>query len=291
MVNNDQIETQEDAGEGVIETSLGGTPEFKGSAPLVDPLKFADSGVARPDNIPEKFWDPQKGVVRLDDLVKSYGELETKLGTPKGEAEEQVEEVSEEEVSEKEVEGEEVEEVSEEEVIPAADAPLATALADAQLVYAEKGELDAEARKPLLAAGVNDEQIDFYIGGVKAKEQSLKDAAAKSAGGSYENFEKAVAWAAENWTEKKIVAFNAQMGDVETVNLAVPGLMAAFLAANPGEGKLTNLTSGTSFGDVYTHPDQFAADLKKADEARDVPARRAAIAKQQRSLQAKSIKR
>jgi hypothetical protein len=81
------------------------------------------------------------------------------------------------------------------------------------------------------------------------------------------------------------------MGDVETVTLAVPGLMSAFRAANPGEGKLTNLNGGTNFGDVYTHPDQFAADLKKADEAKDAPARRAAIEKQGRSLKAKSIKR
>jgi hypothetical protein len=51
-----------------------------------------------------------------------------------------------------------------------ADVPLANALTAATAVYAEKGDLDEEARKPLLAAGISDEQIDFYIAGVKATE-------------------------------------------------------------------------------------------------------------------------
>lgn len=37
----------------------------------------------RPDNIPEKFWDAEKGEVRVDELAKSYGELSTLLGKPK----------------------------------------------------------------------------------------------------------------------------------------------------------------------------------------------------------------
>ncbi len=33
----------------------------------------------RPANLPEKFWDPKKGEVRLDALIRSYVELERKL--------------------------------------------------------------------------------------------------------------------------------------------------------------------------------------------------------------------
>jgi len=32
----------------------------------------------RPANVPEKFWDAEKGVVKTDDLIASYTELETK---------------------------------------------------------------------------------------------------------------------------------------------------------------------------------------------------------------------
>lgn len=38
-----------------------------------------DFKVARPDNIPEKFWDGDKGEARIDDILKSYGEMEKEL--------------------------------------------------------------------------------------------------------------------------------------------------------------------------------------------------------------------
>lgn len=37
--------------------------------------------VKRPDYIPEKFWDPEKKAPRVEQLAKSYGELETKFKT------------------------------------------------------------------------------------------------------------------------------------------------------------------------------------------------------------------
>ncbi len=37
-------------------------------------------GTTRPEALPEKFWDDAKGEVRLDALIKSYIELEKKLG-------------------------------------------------------------------------------------------------------------------------------------------------------------------------------------------------------------------
>ncbi len=35
---------------------------------------------AHPEGVPEKFWDPENGAVRVEALVKSYQELERKLG-------------------------------------------------------------------------------------------------------------------------------------------------------------------------------------------------------------------
>jgi hypothetical protein len=34
----------------------------------------------RPDHVPEKFWDSDKGAVRVDDLAKSYGEAQKLIG-------------------------------------------------------------------------------------------------------------------------------------------------------------------------------------------------------------------
>lgn len=38
-----------------------------------------DFKAARPDHVPEKFWDAEKNSVRVDDVLKSYGELEKQL--------------------------------------------------------------------------------------------------------------------------------------------------------------------------------------------------------------------
>jgi hypothetical protein len=49
-----------------------------------------DDRPARPSGIPEKFWNPEKGAIRTEALLKSYLELERKLGaaawTPADEA-------------------------------------------------------------------------------------------------------------------------------------------------------------------------------------------------------------
>ena len=44
----------------------------------------------RPPEVPEKFWDEAAGAVRLDALLKSYGELERKLGAGRRHEEEPV---------------------------------------------------------------------------------------------------------------------------------------------------------------------------------------------------------
>ena len=42
------------------------------SDPPTDPAQ-------RPENVPEKFWNKEEGIIRHDDLLKSYGELENRM--------------------------------------------------------------------------------------------------------------------------------------------------------------------------------------------------------------------
>ncbi len=44
----------------------------------------APASPARPDYLPEKFWDAAKGEARIETLARSYGELERKLGGGEG---------------------------------------------------------------------------------------------------------------------------------------------------------------------------------------------------------------
>lgn len=268
-----------------------------GTLPPVDPLAPPLSETPRPAHIPEKFWDKVKGEVRLEEMAKSYAELESKIGQkpaeekPEGEAEEKPEgetEAKPEGETEEQPEGEAEEKPEGEGDEPAPLVPT-DVLTAAQAAFAEKGELDADARAPLHAVGVTDEQIDFYIAGVKALEASIWTAAEEAAG-SIADLEAARQWAAANWSEKKIAAYDSQTGDVETVGDAVRTLMADYRKANPGEGRLTNLNGAPVKGDVYTDIKDFHKDLADADAVRDQAARKAAIDKMRRSRQAKSLK-
>lgn len=70
-----------------------GQPEAKGQAAAgddgVDPASKPKSGAgaARPEHIPEKFWNADKGEARIDDIAKAYSKLEgefARLRTEKG---------------------------------------------------------------------------------------------------------------------------------------------------------------------------------------------------------------
>lgn len=72
-------EDQNMADEGVTEAAAE-QPEPQ--APAIEPEpEVAQAAAARPDGIPEKFWDPEAGTLRTDALLKSYLELERKLGS------------------------------------------------------------------------------------------------------------------------------------------------------------------------------------------------------------------
>ncbi|HEX6143362.1 MAG TPA: hypothetical protein VFZ01_11620 [Geminicoccaceae bacterium] len=54
-----------------------------GPAPAADPAAEAEAAAlppTRPEGVPEKFWDAEAGLVRTEALLKSYRELERKLG-------------------------------------------------------------------------------------------------------------------------------------------------------------------------------------------------------------------
>lgn len=46
---------------------------------MTEPVSAETAAPARPDYVPEKFWDPQGGQVRVEALSKSYGELERRM--------------------------------------------------------------------------------------------------------------------------------------------------------------------------------------------------------------------
>jgi hypothetical protein len=293
MSDGSQTEVSTDSN--IKQTALGGI-EFSGSIDSKDPM--AAKTTPAPEGVPDKFWDPIAGKLRTDDLIKSYSELEKQFRSGKKGDEEEAEETEEvaEETTEEETEGTEEapEETTEEETEETEKAnpeeDFKAAIEAAQTTYAETGELPEEARKPFLDMGFTGQQIDLYLAGVKATEAALQTTAYKAAG-SPEAYSAAIKGAGEGGlTPKQIQAFNAQVGDVETVGPAVAGLMASFKAANPGEGQLTNINSGVNRGDVYESMAEFQQDLAAADKVRDGVARKKAVDKLRRSREAGTIK-
>jgi hypothetical protein len=294
---------------GEIVETMGGDQLFTGTLAAPDPMQRTQ--IPAPEGTPAKFWDAEKGVVRTDELLKSYAELEKKFSAPADPPAVPADpaaappvtpdpaDPSPDPASADPADPDPAAATDPADPADPADTPVAVnldeAMGNAQKVYAETGALPTEAREPFIKAGFSNEQIDLYLAGVKAYEQGLQQAAVKAAGvQSYDEVVEATKWAAANWNEKQIAAFNSQTGDIDTIGNAVAGLFQAYRAANPaepGEGRLTGANNSVGLGDVYTREAEFQKDLAAADKARDVDARREAVAKMARSLKAGSIKK
>lgn len=80
MLDVTKITTAKDGAEGAeqpgTKTTTTEDPAAKGPA---DTTSQPGDKAVRPDYIPEKFWDAEKGAPRTEDIMKGYKELETKF--------------------------------------------------------------------------------------------------------------------------------------------------------------------------------------------------------------------
>lgn len=249
----------------------------------------------RPDTVPEKFWDAEKGVVNQDALLKSYLELEKTRGaapevteTPEAKAAREAAEALANETPEQK-EAREAEEKAKETPAPEGDNPVTSAITAAQEAYAaNNGELPAETRKALVDAGIPEAAIDAHLSAVKAEEAALRVTAAEAADGL--DVDELFGWAAENLEQEEIVLLNQGLANPKTMAKTVAGLARDFRDANPTEGRLSRVPGGSNYGDVYNDKNQFIADLAAADKSGDRNARAAAVQKLSRSKKAGTIK-
>ena len=181
---------------------------------------------SKPEGLPEKFNS-------VEDLAKSYQELEKKLGdnteAPKTDAPK-----NDLDIAEKAVEsaGLNMENLSSE--------------------YAEKGELDAKSYEALEKAGIPKEYVNQFIEGQKAvadqQTTSIKDIV-----GGADAYTEMSEWAAENMSEQEKTAYNTAVNskDIETAKLAIAGLKAKFDGANGSEPNLVEGKATVSGQDGY----------------------------------------
>lgn len=170
---------------------------------------------SKPEGLPEKFKS-------VEDLAKSYQELEKKLGDsqPK-ETEISKDTNSDLDIAEKAVE--------------TAGLNMDTLASE----YAEKGELDVKSYEALEKAGIPKDYVNQFIEGQKAIADQQATSIKNMVGGA-DAYTEMSNWAAENMSEEEKSAYNTAVNskDLETAKLAVVGLKAKFEKANGNEPNL-----------------------------------------------------
>lgn len=239
-----------------------GSPEYDAAmAAKFDGTTAADPVVdnpavvpPRPEGIPEKFWDAEKGEVRVEAMAKSYAELEKSRG--------------------KTVEAPKDVPVADPATLEADAAQKAVEAAGVDFSaltteYTDTGALSEETYKALGSKGFSKDVVDSYIAGQHALAAQWDNTGYEVAGGK-DAYTKMTAWAADALTQSEKVAFNkATQGDVDQMKLAIAGLKQKYEAEN---GKAPGLlggstTSNTSSG--YQSRAEMTSDMKDPRYAKD----------------------
>ena len=192
----------------------------------VEQTNETQSTQSKPEGLPEKFNS-------VEDLAKSYAELEKKLGE-QSQTKEAIDPIS---------------KTTEKTQAPKSDSKLEIAekaVADAgldmsslQKEYSEKGELNAKSYEALEKLGITKQYVDNYIAGQEALANQQANEIKSTVGGD-EVYQEMVDWASKNMTEGEKQAYNKAVnsGDMDTVKLAVSALKSQFERANGVEPQL-----------------------------------------------------
>ncbi|MEM7200266.1 MAG: hypothetical protein AAF628_08385 [Planctomycetota bacterium] len=195
----------------------GGVQIAAGEAPAGSPSQQQPAPAQRPENVPEKFWDPETGQVRVGDLADAYAKLEQTRGQKPADPNAQ----------------QQADPAQQQQQAPAPTQEQAVAAAEKE--YAETGVLSAERRAELNAAGYTDTQIDGYL----RSTQTLVPLAQTVAGGE-DKLDAALKWAANGLTPTEQTDYQAAIDSGEAVKVAqaVQTLMGKFNAGSSNEPSL-----------------------------------------------------
>jgi hypothetical protein len=235
---------------GHIEKMLGRKPAEGDQTDDQTGDQTGDQVAARPDDVPEKFWDAEKGEINTAALLKAQADGETALraaqsGEPKTELkpgdEGYVAPEGDQQVTEKQ----------------------APVVEDASKEWAEKGELSEETFKSLEGVGLSRDMVNTYIAGQQAIVTNLQTAAYEPFEGS-EGYAKATEWASANLSEDEISALNVQL---TSTNPAIVAQGAKALAKTYTENAdvepslLRGNGNGNANGDTYSSRAEMMRDM------------------------------
>ena len=181
-----------------------------------------------------------------EELVKSYQELEKKLGTPKEESKPA-----------------DLKAEAKPEGLKGID------FSAVQGEFEENGKLSDETYKNLENSGLPKSYVDNYIEGIKAVSLKFEEEAYESAGGK-ENYEKMISWVKDTLSPEEVKMFNDGIErDNHTALYTIKGMVARY-QANTKEPNLTTGENATaSTGIRYESMAQVKADMSNPKYEKD----------------------
>ena len=211
---------------------------------------------SKPEGLPEKFNS-------VDELVKSYSELEKKLGEQSQPTEKSVDPVSKAEVKEQ----------------PKSDLDIATKAVDSAGLnmdslaeeYAKDGKLADGSYESLQKAGIPKDYVDRFIAGKQAIADQQSSSVKEMVGGT-QAYDSMSEWASQNLSETEKTAYNSAVNskDLESVKLAVVGLKARYSQATGSEPKLVEGKASASGEQGFQSWAQVTQAMSDPRYAKDV---------------------
>jgi hypothetical protein len=272
-----------------------GTPVVVQSEEEKAAAAAAASKPQKPEGVPEKFWDAEKGEVRVAEMAKSYSELEKSKGKPAAapaagaqptDAEKHAAQVKEHATKRATLEaavatakakqGATPEEIkSAEDALKAHGEPPAAPAVDVAVtnkgfisdlaahLNETQGQISEEMYARAEKLGYDKDTLDNFVAGQQALQRERDTEVKTKAGVSAEQWTQMREWAGANLSIEERQAINSALADknAETAVLALKGLQSKYVAAVGSDPKLlggNRGTGGTSLG--YTSLE----DQKKA---------------------------
>lgn len=253
---------------GHIEKMRGRARETQGGDDNTADPSGSDGQVAqRPDDVPEKFWDAEKGEVNTAALLKAQADAEAALRQKQGDDDSQNDSESGDDENTDETPTQ------------------SSVVADASNEWAEKGELSEGTLKNLEGVGISREMVAQYIQGQQAVISNLQSAAYGPFEGK-EGYDEAANWAAQNLSEDEIKALDVQLTSNNPAIVKQGAQALAKRFAEEGDREPTTLRGGGNGGEtgtVYRSRAEMIRDMRDPRYRKDAAFRKAVEDKLRRS--------
>jgi hypothetical protein len=229
---------------------------------------------ARPDYVPEQFWNGEKGEVNVEALLKSQRDGLAEINRLRNASQQKPQ--APQQPQQQAPQGDQPPQKpqgqpqGQPQAQPQVD--IKAVQQEAAMEFAQSGQLSDATYEKLAKVGFDRDTVDAYVEGRKAKANAQQQKLFDAAKVSREEFTEASEWARKNLSQDEITALNARLVDPITAASAVAEVRAKFVSQANKDGNLVNGNPGTPSGEHYKSKEEMKAVIssegyKKGDRA------------------------